>query len=283
MGDGRVLIIEDGQRVRVFDGHLLLGKPVLEASQNVAFIAVAVDPRPEQRGRIYVAETERRDDRTRELRIVRYRDVQNLLGEPAVIVGGIQLPETGDAPFAIDSNGRIFIAVPAVRPDGKPSAASVLGFEADGSALRSNRAASPIVSSAPSMPSAIAWDDRSEHLWVVGTNEEGPTVVNVPVTPLTSSDAWPRVPQRATAVSPEVLLGRLSSARNSGTTSRTLLMATPRGNLIRVLTGVNEFADVPESTREEATATSIDPQTKSTYVATRLKSGAASYIYEIEN
>jgi hypothetical protein len=61
-------------------------------------------------------------------------------------------------------------------------------------------------------------------------------------------------------------------------------MRTGRGDLVRVLPDGNEFADIPQAIQEEeATATSTDPQTKSTYVAIRLKSGASSYIYKIAN
>jgi hypothetical protein len=284
LGDGRVLIVEDGRQIRVFDGHTLLSEPALEASQHVTFMGVAVDPRLEPRRRVYVEEAERRDDGTRELRIVRYRDVQNTLGEPAVIVAGIQLSEVADAPFTVDSEGRIFVAVPQFGSDGTGSAAVVFGFESDGGALRSNRAASPVVSWAPSKPTAIAWDDRTQQLWLAGSDETGPTVVRVPVNPLTSSEAWPRVPQRAIAVPPEIISARASSTRNGELTSPMLLMRTVRGDLVRVLPDANAFAEVPQATQEEeATATSTDPQTKSTYVATRVKFGAASYIYKIAN
>ena len=283
MGDGRVLIVEDGRRIRIFDGHNLLDDAALDASQNVTFIGVAVNPALEPRGRVYVEEAERRDDGTRDLRIVRYRDVQNTLGDPAVIVAGIRLPEVADAPFTVDPKGRIFVAMPQIGSDGKSSAAVLLGFESDGGALRANRAASPTVSWAPYKPTAIAWDDRGQQLWLTGSDETGPIVVRIPVNPLTPSEAWPRVPQRAIAVSSEVISARASS-RNSELTSPLLLMRTVRGDLVRVLPDGNEFAEVPQATQEEeATATSTDPQTKWTYVAIRLKFGASTYIYKIAN
>ncbi len=282
IGDGRVLIVEDGRRICVFDGHTVASNGALEASRSITFIGIAVDPRVEQRSRIYVAETERDGDGTRELRIVRYRELQNTLGEPAVIVAGIHLPETGDAPFTVDSYGRIFVAVPSFAADANSSVAVVLGFESDGSALRFNRAGSPIVSSAPSSPTGIAWDDQAEQLWLAGIDAVGSTVARVPVAPLTSSDAWPRVPQLANAVSPDVMSQRMSPARNSKPMPRMLLMTAPRGDLLRVLLDTDEFA-VARSPQEETTATSIDPQTKSTYVAARLKFGAIGYIYKIDN
>jgi hypothetical protein len=282
MGDGRLLIVEESRRIRIFDGHVLSNDVALEASRGVTFIGIAVDPRLEQRNRIYVAEAERRDDGTREVHIVRYRDVQDTLGEPAVIVGGIHLPETGSAPFTVDSNGRIFIAVPSVQAEANGSAAVVLGFESDGSALRFNRAASPIVALAPAAPAAIAWDDSADQLWLTGIEGVAPTVVRVPVHPLTGSDVWPRVPQRVSAVSLERVLQHIASARNSEPASGMVLKTGPGGGLVRVLPDANEFAEVPQSGQEETTATSFDPRTKSTYVATRLKFGATSHIYKIE-
>jgi hypothetical protein len=277
-----VLVVEDGRRIRVFDGRALSVDAALVASRDVTFIGVAVDPRLEQRSRVYVAEAERNDDGTRTVRIVRYRDVQNTLGEPAVIVPGIQLPETGGAPFIVDSHGRIFVAIPSVLTNTTSSAAVVLGFESDGSALRYNRAASPIVAWSPSAPTAIVWDDDAEQLWLTGVDGAGPTVVRVPVNPLTSADAWPRVPVAVAAVSPDLVLQRVALPQNSQTTPTVLRMASG-GRLVRIIPSANQFAEESKFWQEETTATTTDHQTKSTYVAIRLRTGASSHILKVEN
>jgi hypothetical protein len=283
MADGGVLIVEDGRRIRVFDGRTLSRNAALDASQDVAFIGVAADPRPDHRTHVYVAEAEHRDDGTRELRIVRYRELQGTLGEPAVIVTGVFLPGTGDAPFTVDARGRIFIAIPAGGSDAKSSIAAVLGFEPDGSALRYNRAASPIVAWAPPSPTAIAWDVGANQLWLAGVDGGAPLVARVSVRALTSSEAWPRVPQRATAALPGVVSPAISSRRGLQTSSALLLKAAPGGALVRVLPDTNEYAQIPSSMQEETTATSTDPQMRSTYIARRLKFGGGSYIYKMDH
>jgi fibronectin type III domain protein len=279
--DGRVLLIEDGRRVRVFDGRTLSSDAALVAPPQVTFIGIAVDPRPDQRSRIYVAEAESGDGGTREVRIVRYRAVQDRLGEPAVIVGGLHVPEADSVPFTVDSNGRIFVAIPSVPTTGTPSPALVLGFESDGSALRHNRAASPIVASAPSVPTAIAWDDEAEQLWLAGIEGAAQTVVRIPMNPLlTSSDQWPRVPQPAALVSPDGISQRIS-ARGSSQKTLTVIRMALGGRLIQVLPGANLFSEVSDFSQEETTATTTDRYTKSTFVAIRLRSESASYLYKI--
>jgi hypothetical protein len=160
------------------------------------------------------------------------------------------------------------------------SAGVVLGFEPDGGALRDNRAASPIVAWALSEPAAIAWDDEGEQLWVAGLEGGETAVVRVPLKPLSRSDAWPKMPQAAVAVSRERMAQRTSSLRN-GETVRTMLPRRPGGGLVWVLPSMNEFAEVPAFAEEETTATVTDPQTNSTYVATRSKYGTSN-IYKID-
>lgn len=274
--DGRLLVVEDGRRVRVFDGHTLSSDAALVAPPQVTFIGIAVDPRTDQRSRIYVAEAEPGDAATREVRIVRYRVLQDRLGEPAVIVSGLPVPGAAGVPFTIDSKGRIFIAIPSgsARTPGV-----VLGFESDGSALRYNRAASPIVASAPSTPTAIAWDDEAEQLWLTGVEGATQSVVRIPMNPLTPSDGWPRVPQPAAPVPPDGLSERIS-ARESSQTTRNVIRMAVGGRLIQVLPSANLFADVPEFSQGETTATTTDRYTNSSFVAVHLRS--ASYLYKLD-
>jgi hypothetical protein len=280
--DGRILLVEDGRRVLVFDGRTLSSDAALVAPPQITFIGIAVDPRPDQRSRIYVAEAEPGDGGTREVRIVRYRAVQDRLGEPAVIVGGLHVPGAGSVPFTVDSNGRIFIAIPSVPAPGTPSPALVLGFESDGSALRHNRAASPIVASVPSVPTAIVWDDEADQLWVAGVQGPTETVVRIPMNPLlTASDGWPRVPQAAAPVSPDGISQRIS-ARDSSQTTRTVIRMAVGGRLIQVLPSENLFAEVPDFSQAETTATTTDRYTKSTFVAIHLRSESVSYLYKLD-
>jgi hypothetical protein len=274
--DGRVLLVEDGRRVRVFDGRTLSNDAALVAAQQVTFIGIAADPRPDRGNWIYVAEAEPGRGGTRDVHIIRYRAVQDRLGEPAVIVNGLHVPGAGSVPFTVDAHGRIFIAIPSIQTTGAPSRALVLGFESDGSALRNNRAASPIVASAPSMPTAIAWDNDVEQLWLAGVDGAAQTVVRIPLNASpTSPEGWPRVPQAAVPVSADAI-----SQRSSQTGATVITMALG-GRLVQVLPGANVFAEVPDFSQQEATATTTDRHTKSTFVAIHSRSASANYLYKM--
>jgi len=278
-GDGRFWIVENGRRVRMFDGQSLLREAALSAPPAVTFLGIAVDPRVEQRSRVYVAEAERRVDGTRDVRIVRYREVQSTLGERAVIVTGIQLPASGNAPFTIDPNGRIFVAVPSLQPN--LPASVVLGFESDGSALRNNRTASPVVASTALMPSSLTWD-TVDQLWLTGLRGTELAVALVP-TSATVSDSWPRVPYPVAAVSPDRLAQSLSQSQTSETTRTVLLRMAAGRRVIQVIPGRDEFAEDPTFANQETTATATDRETRSSYVVTRSSGGAVTYIYKTDD
>jgi hypothetical protein len=282
-GNGRLLIVEDARRVRIFDfnSRAISPRAALVAPRNVSFIGIAADPRFEQSRRVYVAEAEQLADGARELRIVRYRDVQDTLGEPAVIVAGVPLPATGAAPFTVDSDGRIFIAISATQTNTNPSRSVVLGFEPDGSALRLNRAASPVIGWGPSAPTTMVWDDQAQQLWLSGVDGAAAAVVRIPVNSLTSSDEWPRVPRIVRVVFTQPGIGRVSERGHTENTAM-LLVPTPLGARVsRVSESADGAAEVFDLAQGQPAAIAWDPQTKSAYVATAGTFGAGSYILKI--
>jgi hypothetical protein len=278
-GDGRLLLIEDGQRVRVLTGRMFLADAALVATPATKLVGIAVDPQFEQRRRVYVAEEERLADGRRELRIVRYREVQNTLGEGAAVVTGVRLPPTGTAAFTVDANGRIFIAVPSSEA-GTAASGVVLGFDGEGRALQQNRSASPIVARGPAVPVAIGWDDTAQQLWLTGTDDGGrPTVVRIPVRPLEPSDAWPRIPE-SVPFEPVAPLFRGRSAQPPTGTPMLTLRLPSGGRLIRVDAGANEVDPLPQFDAGEPTATTTGPHTAA-YVAVRSTPSLRTYIFRI--
>jgi hypothetical protein len=283
-GNGRLLMVEDARRVRIldFNRRAISPRAALIAPPNVSFIGIAADPRFEQSRRVYVAEAEQLADGARELHIVRYRDVQDALGEPAVIVSGVQLPGIGAAPFTVDSEGRIFVAIPSERTNAKSARSVVLGFEPDGSALRLNRAASPMIGWGISEPATIVWDDQGQQLWLSGVDGDVATVVRIPVNSLTSSDEWPRVPRTVPLVSTEPGVVRVSERRHTENTAM-LLVPTPLGARVsRVSESADGAAEVFDLAQGQPSAITRDPQTKSAYVAIGGTFGAGSYILKID-
>jgi hypothetical protein len=173
--DGRVLLIEDGKHVRVIDDDVLVLEPALTAAASEALVGLVLDPRFADTRFVYVGVVEATADGRRELNVVRYREVANVLGERAVIVAGLPLPMVGDAALAIDAAGRIYVAMPAA-PSSDPRAARyagmVLRFESDGSTVGDDGADAPVLSRGYAQPTALAWSGAGDDLWLAGTDAE---------------------------------------------------------------------------------------------------------------
>jgi hypothetical protein len=279
-GDGRLLVVENGQRIRVFDGRAWSRDAALVAPANVTFLGVAVDPSVDRR--VYVAEAQNRADGTRDVRIVRYREVQGTLGEPAVIVAGIQAPANGSAPLAVDPKGRIFVAVPSLEANTNASTGIVLGFESDGSALVNNRAASPVLAYTAFAPASMTWDGI-EQVWLTGLQGTRPTVSRIPTNPLTGSERWPRVPLAAGFVAPDAILPASLRSGISDTPSTPLLRLAVGGRVVNVIPGGNEFTEDAAFANQEITAAATDRVMRSSYVAVRSSGVTVTYIYRIRD
>ena len=151
--DGRALVVEDGRRIRVARAGAVDETPAAQVSQASARIsALALDPRFAATHRVLVGET-RTTERGRLLDVVRYREVNGLLGEPAVVVVGLRLEGSGDVHLAMDEQGDIFVALPGPTP---AVAGSLLRFGIDGSVPRDNPSSSPAVGAGPAAPKALA-------------------------------------------------------------------------------------------------------------------------------
>jgi hypothetical protein len=282
--DGRLFVVEDGQRVRVLERNAFLPEAALVAPRsNVRFAGLVLGPDFVSSHRVFVAETEVLDDGTRDLRIVRYREVQNALGERAVIVNGIRIAATGGVPFTVDSNNRIFVAVPSTQNRSTPYSGLVLGFESDGSALRQNRAASPIVAQGFARPTAILWDASTQQLWLSGVDVyNSGQVARVPLDSSTPTD-WPRVPQPAVVIQMQGAIGAPPSLEpNELRNTPIMLLPLPEGTgLVRVRSNSTSVTEVPHISDEEITAVTAAPA-DSAYIAVRDKGGQESRILRVE-
>jgi len=151
--DGRVLVVEDGRRIRLARAGAVDEAPAAQVSQAAARIsALALDPRFAATHLVLVGET-RTTERGRLLDVVRYRELNGILGEPAVVVVGLRLEGSGDVHLAMDEQGDIFVASPGPTP---AVAGSLLRFGIDGSVPRDNPRSSPTVGAGPAMPRALA-------------------------------------------------------------------------------------------------------------------------------
>ncbi len=246
-GDGRVLFIEDGRRVRVISGGTLAHEPALTVETTATRLAgLVLDPTFVLNQFVYVGEVETRFDGSRELNIVRYREVRNVLAEGAVIVAGLPLPSVGDAPFTIDSARRLYVAVPAALNsyrNASPYGGMVLRFESDGSVSRDSRAGSPVLARGYTRPTSLVWSSAGNDLWLAGSGAEWTGgLARIPLDSKSAEESaeWPRVPKTiaVAARSPIVALFSASEltrgapAVNSG--SGTLLLVDEVGGVFRI-------------------------------------------------
>ncbi|NOT27591.1 MAG: hypothetical protein HOP16_16010 [Acidobacteria bacterium] len=170
--DGRVIFMEDGRYVRVIENDQLVPTPALSVEDGSRIVALALDPGFEQTGFVYAGIVGEGADR--QLDVVRYRAVANRLGEAAVIVAGLPLPEIGDASLAVDALRRVYVAMPRSTETGADRySEQLLRFEQDGTTVRADGAAAPVYSSGYARPSSLVLGRAGHELWLGGADENG--------------------------------------------------------------------------------------------------------------
>jgi hypothetical protein len=251
VSDGRLLFIEDGQRVRVVEGGVLLPEPALDVeSARSQLTHLVVDPSFERTRFVFVSEAETFPDGERKLSIRRYREVQNLLGEGARIVPDLSMPPSGEARFTVDTAGRLYVAMPAEghpeRGRRNPYGGFILHFNRDGTVPRESRGGSPILAQGYAQPTALEWDAAGQRLWLSGVDPRWPSSVAQLEMSVREPAAWPRLPQLL-RVEPAGPVGfarhidamALGPRREVGDTPPTMFLLVS-GRLYRARLGVGE-------------------------------------------
>lgn len=249
-GDGRVFFIDAaGEHVRLIAGDTLMPDAVLAAARNSRLIGLVLDPAFDRNRFVYVGEVETRPDGRREMSIVRYREVANLLAEGSAIISGLPLPANGDAPFTVDGTGHVYLAMPAAAGGAiaaSPYDGMVLRFESDGSVPRDSRGGSPVFAHGYARPTSLVWSGAQNELWLAGRGADwdGPLAR----LPLAGNAAeWPRLPGTAVldSDSPIVSLSAARTARASsaaGGVSGSVILVDEDGTLMRVDTQTQRVA-----------------------------------------
>ena len=124
---------------------------------------------------MFVGESRLRSDGSADLTIVRYRELGGTLGQGASVVGVLPLPPAGRAPFAVDAERNVFVAMPAAAEGNRRAAfvEQVLAFTAEGRTLPLGGGASPVIAGGGSRPSALTWERQGQRLWVSGAERGG--------------------------------------------------------------------------------------------------------------
>jgi Fibronectin type III domain/Glucose / Sorbosone dehydrogenase len=142
--DNTLLVAEQGRRVLVVPPGSTSGVVAVVADAGSLITDIVPDPRFASTRHVYVGVTQSATDGF-EFSVVRYRLLQDRLGEAAVLVS--RLASRGPRPrLALDSGGSMYVAMPALdasRSD--PYAGMILRFDANGLVPVGSRAASPVL------------------------------------------------------------------------------------------------------------------------------------------
>lgn len=189
MPDGRVMFIEAGRQVRIASATADVSAIALSAADNRQLTGLAIDTQFEKSRSVFVAWTELSRGGP-VVNITRYRELGNVLGEPATIVTGLPVASGSSTPLAVDNDGLIYVAVPANRS----TSGVVMRFDRDGRVPSSNRNASPIVATGYASPLALAVDRSTRTVWLTGRGAREFGEVAVLGIPALSRGTWPSQP-----------------------------------------------------------------------------------------
>ncbi|HEY8549859.1 MAG TPA: PQQ-dependent sugar dehydrogenase [Vicinamibacterales bacterium] len=187
--DGRLFFTERPGRVRVVQNGQLLPDPMLVLTDVAAVgesgaLGLAVHPQFADNHFVYLAYTAMRPDGSRENRIVRYREVGNTLGEPAVILDGINAADIHDgARLRFGPDGRLYVtmgdvASPPVAQDLASFNGKLLRLNDDGSVPADNPFSSHVLSYGHRNPQGLDWHPVSGELWATEHGQEGNDELN---------------------------------------------------------------------------------------------------------
>jgi len=267
--DDRLFFIDSGQQIIVVDvGRLAAFSSLAIADTRVRLSGIALDSAFTTTHFVYVGEVEVARDGSHELSVVRYRELQGVLGERAVIVTALPLPTGAEGIFTTDSAGRIYVAIPSA--GGNRSARNayngfILRFNPDGTVPSQNSNASPILARGFDQPSAFVWNGEGQ-LLVTGLDIPSSWLARLDVD--ASVAQWPRalgaVSVRTGTAAPPSDFG--TAAGETGSTGNSVYVVDRANRLNRILIAPDGQANadvipLPDSKRAMATATGARSKT----------------------
>jgi glucose/arabinose dehydrogenase len=175
--DGRMFVTERPGRVRVFERGQVLAAPALVLNDVAAtgeggLLGIAVHPDFATNHFVFLAYTARLAGGSRETRVVRYREVGNTLGEPAVILDRVPAADIHDgARVRFGPDRKLYVtmgdtAAPPTAQDLGTLTGKILRLNDDGSVPGDNPfAGSPIFSYGHRNPQGIDWHPVTGEPW----------------------------------------------------------------------------------------------------------------------
>jgi hypothetical protein len=173
--DGRLMLIEGERAVRVLHGRSVRPEPAFVASASTTrLVGLAVDPRFAATRAVYVAWIDESAPNLPTLSVSRFRDVDDRLGEEAVVIPNVPLALGVAAKLALDSQARVYLALtgPSRESPGSGQGA-LLRFTSDGEIPWADGQTSPLLAPAPAIPTGLTLDASEAEAWVAGVSALG--------------------------------------------------------------------------------------------------------------
>jgi glucose/arabinose dehydrogenase len=187
--DGRLFITERPGRVRIYQNGQLAAEPALTLPDvftdgESGALGLALDPAFAATRHVFLTYTAR-GPRGPVLRLVRYREVDNRLGEGVVLLDDVPAASIHNGSrVKFGPDGRLYVslgdvAVPSVAQDVASLNGKLLRLNADGTSAPGNRFSSPVYSFGHRNPQGLDWHPASGDLWATEHGQTGNDEVNV--------------------------------------------------------------------------------------------------------
>jgi glucose/arabinose dehydrogenase len=188
--DGRLFFTERPGRVRILQGGQVLPTPALTLDDVAAvgeggLLGITVHPDFASTRFVFLAYTARLSGGGRELRVVRYREVGGMLGEPAVILDRVAAADIHDgARVKFGPDRKLYvtmgdIANPSTAQDLGTTTGKILRLNEDGTVPGDNPfAGSPIFSYGHRNPQGLDWHPVTGEPWGSEHGQTGNDEIN---------------------------------------------------------------------------------------------------------
>jgi glucose/arabinose dehydrogenase len=191
--DGRLFVAERGGLVLVVRDGQLLEEPALSLDEHgdapEEFLALAVDPAFDRNHYVYaVSTTGPERGRPASIRLARFREAWNTLGDRIILLDGIGSAGSGAAAsLRFGPDGKLFAAfddggVPSVAEDFASPNGKVLRLNPDGSTPDDQAFGNPLFSFPYHSPRGFDWYPPTHTLWVADRDSQGSTRISVVTT-----------------------------------------------------------------------------------------------------
>ena len=207
--DGRLLFVESETRVRVVANGALLTQPAFAVQDGKSrIVGLAVDNNFSESHAVFLSSTEPARNGGPSLRVTRYREIGNSLGEGITIIDALPFSDDAVAPMGVDREGQLYLALPdaavATRAVGRDAsfAGALVRFDRDGRISRSGTQASPVFSYGYSRPTFVTADPINGRLWMGGSTATTQAVSGIdlgavktqlwPLRPFSIDTSWSR-------------------------------------------------------------------------------------------